>query len=93
MIRSSTALMVFALVLGVPSVSHALTCGETITADTTLTADLAGCGLYGLVVGADNVVLDLRRPRHQPRRDVCTRRRSRESDSSEEAASPSRTAA
>ena len=58
MIRSSTALMVFALVLGVPSVSHALTCGETITADTTLTADLAGCGLYGLVVGADNVVLD-----------------------------------
>ena len=34
-------------------------CGETITADTTLTADLLGCPGDGLVIGAGGVTLDL----------------------------------
>lgn len=34
-------------------------CGQTITSDTTLTADLGPCGDNGLVVGADDIVLDL----------------------------------
>jgi parallel beta-helix repeat protein len=34
-------------------------CGATITASATLTADLGPCAHDGLVIGADNVVLDL----------------------------------
>ena len=34
-------------------------CGTTITRDTTLTADLAGCSDNGIVIGADGVTLDL----------------------------------
>lgn len=34
-------------------------CGQTITSNTTLTADLGPCGNYGLIVGASNVTLDL----------------------------------
>jgi parallel beta-helix repeat protein len=36
-----------------------LSCGETITADTTLHHDLVNCPTNGIVVGADNVTLDL----------------------------------
>jgi hypothetical protein len=36
-----------------------LTCGQTITRDTTLHADLGPCPGDGLVIGADNVTLDL----------------------------------
>jgi parallel beta-helix repeat protein len=36
-----------------------LSCGDTITVDTTLQADLTGCRSNGLVIGADNVTLDL----------------------------------
>jgi large repetitive protein len=36
-----------------------LSCGDTITADTTLQADLTGCRSNGLVIGADNITLDL----------------------------------
>ena len=37
----------------------ALACGQTITQNTTLTADLGPCPNIGLIVGADNIVLDL----------------------------------
>jgi parallel beta-helix repeat protein len=36
-----------------------LGCGDTITADTTLDSDLTGCRSNGLVIGADNITLDL----------------------------------
>jgi parallel beta-helix repeat protein len=36
-----------------------LGCGDTITADTTLDRDLTGCRSNGLVIGADNITLDL----------------------------------
>jgi len=35
-----------------------LQCGDTIYTDTTLTSDILGCEDDGLVVGADNIVLD-----------------------------------
>lgn len=34
-------------------------CGETITADTTLDSDLLDCPNNGIVIGADNITLDL----------------------------------
>lgn len=55
-------------------------CGDTITADTTLQADLTGCTSNGLVIGADNITLDLnghtisgdgKRFRRCPRRQPC----------------------
>jgi parallel beta-helix repeat protein len=57
-----------------------LGCGDTITADTTLQADLTGCGSNGLVIGADDITLDLnghtisgdgRLVRRCPRRQPC----------------------
>ncbi len=47
------------LVGPVPAVAAPLACGDTITEDTELDADLLGCTTeYGLVIGADNIVLD-----------------------------------
>jgi large repetitive protein len=37
----------------------ALHCGATITADTRLTSDLTNCSSVGLIIGADDVTLDL----------------------------------
>ena len=34
-------------------------CGDTVTSDTTLDSDLAGCPNNGIVIGADGVTLDL----------------------------------
>jgi parallel beta-helix repeat protein len=57
-----------------------LKCGDTITADTTLEADLTGCRSNGLVIGADNITLDLnghtisgdgKLVRRCPRRQIC----------------------
>jgi parallel beta-helix repeat protein len=57
-----------------------LQCGDTITADTTLEADLTGCKSNGLVIGADNITLDLgghtisgdgKLVRRCPRRQIC----------------------
>jgi parallel beta-helix repeat protein len=44
-----------------PDRAHAaqVSCGDTITADTTLHHDLVDCPLNGIVIGADNVTLDL----------------------------------
>jgi parallel beta-helix repeat protein len=36
-----------------------IACGQTITNDTVLTADLGPCPNYGLILGADNITLDL----------------------------------
>ena len=36
-----------------------LTCGQTITVSRTLTDDLGPCPSYGLILGADNITLDL----------------------------------
>jgi parallel beta-helix repeat protein len=38
--------------------SH-VACGDTITADTTLDSDLVNCPNHGIVIGADDVTLDL----------------------------------
>jgi len=35
-----------------------LACGETITADTTMTEDLTGCAGDGLIIGAGSIILD-----------------------------------
>jgi len=43
---------------GAAAASH-LSCGDTITADTTLDGDLIDCPNNGIVIGADNVTLDL----------------------------------
>ena len=36
-----------------------LECGDTITADTTLDRDLTGCPSNGIIIGADDITLDL----------------------------------
>jgi len=41
--------------------SH-VSCGDTITADATLDSDLVNCPNHGIVIGADNVTLDLNGP-------------------------------
>jgi parallel beta-helix repeat protein len=39
--------------------STAVSCGQTLTASTTLTSDLVDCQGSGLVIGADNITIDL----------------------------------
>jgi parallel beta-helix repeat protein len=52
------AMAFLALVPGAAS-AQPVTCGQTITRDTTLHADLGPCPGDGLVIGADNVTLNL----------------------------------
>ena len=52
---------VLACALAPASAQAAPGCGGTITASTTLRGDLAGCPGDGLVIGADNLTLDLGR--------------------------------
>jgi len=44
---------------GVPAPPPSVGCGAVITADTTLTADMGPCPGDGIIVGADNITLDL----------------------------------
>ena len=44
---------------GGPSTASDVSCGDTITADTTLDSDLTGCPSNGIVIGADDITLDL----------------------------------
>jgi parallel beta-helix repeat protein len=44
---------------GQPSSASHVSCGDTITADTTLDNDLLDCPSNGIVIGADDVTLDL----------------------------------
>ena len=60
------SLLVFALAVGGlmtlgadQASASSVSCGETITADTTLDNDLVDCPNNGIVIGADNVMLDL----------------------------------
>jgi large repetitive protein len=57
-----------------------LSCGDTVTVDTTLDRDLTGCRSNGIVIGADNITLDLaghtisgdgKLVRRCPRRQIC----------------------
>lgn len=42
-----------------PAVASHVSCGDTITADTTLDSDLVDCPNHGIVIGADGVTLNL----------------------------------
>jgi parallel beta helix pectate lyase-like protein len=42
-----------------PAFASHVSCGDTITADTTLDSDLVDCPNHGIVIGADGVTLDL----------------------------------
>ena len=55
-----TAAAVGALVFAVgPASANHVSCGDTIVADTTLDSDLVSCPNNGIVIGADDVTLDL----------------------------------
>ena len=62
--RVALAILALALVgliafgAGQASASH-VSCGDTITADTTLDSDLVDCPNNGIVIGADGITLDL----------------------------------
>jgi parallel beta-helix repeat protein len=65
---------------GGPSSASHVSCGDMITADTTLDSDLTGCPSNGIVIGADDITLDLNghtiagdgEPvRRCPRREFC----------------------
>src|SRR5512145_568752 len=45
--------------LAPPAAATHVSCGDTITQDTTLDSDLVGCAGDGLVIGADGVTVDL----------------------------------
>ncbi len=47
------------VVTGGPSQASVLHCGEVITASTTLASDLLNCPDNGIVIGADNITVDL----------------------------------
>ncbi len=55
--------LIVSCLAGISSVTSAsaatVTCGQTITANTTLTADVGPCEGDGIVIGADNIVLNL----------------------------------
>jgi parallel beta-helix repeat protein len=44
---------------GAPALALQVRCGDTITADTTLDSDLLDCPNNGIVIGADDITLDL----------------------------------
>ncbi|MDQ3645286.1 MAG: right-handed parallel beta-helix repeat-containing protein [Actinomycetota bacterium] len=56
-LASAAALLMSLLFAGTAAASHVV-CGQTITEDTTLDSDL-NCSGAGLIIGADNVTLDL----------------------------------
>ncbi|MDQ3978229.1 MAG: right-handed parallel beta-helix repeat-containing protein [Actinomycetota bacterium] len=54
----SAVLLTFGLVLASPAHAANVACGETVVASTVLTADIGPCPT-GIVIGADNITLDL----------------------------------
>jgi hypothetical protein len=55
-----TAVVVGAFVFAVgPASANHVSCGDTIVADTTLDSDLVNCPNNGVVVGAEDITLDL----------------------------------
>ena len=57
-VLAATVAVVLAVTGGEASADH-VSCGDTITADTTLDSDLIDCPHHGIVIGADDVTLDL----------------------------------
>src|SRR3954465_11436021 len=65
--RSSRLALAVVALLGLSALANApahgrqalLSCGDTITSDTTLQADLTNCQSSGIIIGADDVTLDL----------------------------------
>ena len=55
---AATVAAVLALTGGEASADH-VSCGDTITVDTTLDSDLVDCPNNGVVIGADDITLDL----------------------------------
>lgn len=56
------SLIASAMVLVVPgseAIGGTLSCGDTITTDTTLDSDLIDCPNNGIIIGADDITLDL----------------------------------
>jgi parallel beta-helix repeat protein len=49
----------FAVLGGGQALASHVRCGDTITTDTTLDSDLVNCPNNGIVIGADNITLDL----------------------------------
>ena len=62
-VRKVGALLAGVAAFTLPTISgveaQVLACGQTITQNTTLTADVGPCPDNGIIVGADNIVLDL----------------------------------
>jgi hypothetical protein len=61
----ATAVLAAAIVLALAPASALAThvsCGDTITTDTTLDSDLIDCPGNGIVIGSDNITLDLTIP-------------------------------
>lgn len=58
-IISATALAASTVAPAMGHEARRVGCGSVITTDTTLTADLVGCTRTGLVVGADNITVNL----------------------------------
>lgn len=64
-LRKLTTLLAAAAALTLPTIGGAaaqttpLACGQTITQNTTLTADVGPCANNGLIIGADNITLNL----------------------------------
>lgn len=59
---SALGLMATGLAFAGPAAAAMLSCGDTITEDTTLSADVGPCaGPFALAIGADDVTLDLAR--------------------------------
>jgi Right handed beta helix region len=57
-------LVILAVLLGflagaAPASAHHVACGDTITQDTTLDSDLLDCSANGIIIGADNITLNL----------------------------------
>jgi parallel beta-helix repeat protein len=59
LVATSSVSALDALVGGQAALAGQLSCGDTITVDTTLDADLLDCPSNGIVIGADDVTLDL----------------------------------
>ena len=59
MLLTAAAIGAFAVTGGDPALASHVSCGDTITADTTLDSDLVDCPNNGIVIGANNVTLDL----------------------------------
>ena len=55
----AVALVAVVALSGADAAAKQLSCGETITADTTLDSDLVDCPNNGIVIGADDITLDL----------------------------------